>query len=64
MSRNTLSISEERLKEVNDFLLDPNSQIVNDLIMLVEKHGGVDEINSRAREAGKLDNILARMDGS
>ena len=63
MSRDMLSITEERLKEVNDFLLDPNNQIVNDLIMLVEKHGGAREINARAREAGKLDNILARMDG-
>ncbi len=63
MSRDELRISEERLKEVNDFLLDPNSQIVNDLIMLVEKHGGAQEINAKAREAGKLDNILTRMDG-
>ncbi len=63
MARTKLKISEERLKEVNDFLLDPNSQIVNDLIMLVEKHGGADEINRKAREAGKLDNILARMEG-
>lgn len=64
MARKKLAISEQRLKEVNDFLLDPNSQIINDLIMLVEKHGGADEINRRAGEAGKLDNILARMDGS
>jgi hypothetical protein len=64
MSRSKLAISEERLKEVNDFLLDPNSQVINDLIMLVEKHGGVNEINHRARESGKLDNILSRMEGS
>ena len=64
MSRTELAISEERLKEVNGFLLDPNSQVINDLLMLVEKYGGVEEINSKAREAGKLDNILARMDGS
>ncbi|MFO7619042.1 MAG: hypothetical protein R6W91_05245 [Thermoplasmata archaeon] len=63
MSRDKLTISDERLKEVNDFLLGPNNQMVNDLIMLVEKHGGAQEINARAREAGKLDNILARMDG-
>ena len=62
MSRDKLTISDERVKEVNDFLLNENSQIINDLIMLVEKHGGVDEINRKAAEAGKLDNILARMD--
>ncbi|MDD4308162.1 MAG: hypothetical protein PHU53_05075 [Thermoplasmata archaeon] len=64
MARTKLTVSEERLKEVNDFLLDPNSQIINDLIMLVEKYGGAEEINRRAREAGKLDNILARMGDS
>lgn len=64
MARNALTISDERLKEINHFLLDENNQAVNDLIMLVEKHGGVEEVNRRAREAGKLDNVLARMDGS
>ncbi len=62
MSRDKLTISDERVKEVNDFLLNENSQIINDLVMLVEKHGGVDEINRKAAEAGKLDNVLARMD--
>ena len=62
MSREKLAISDERVKEVNDFLLNADSQIINDLIMLVEKHGGVDEINRKAAEAGKLDNVLAKMD--
>jgi hypothetical protein len=64
MSRAKLTISEERLREINDILLDGNNQAINDLIMLVEKHGGVEDINRRASEAGKLDNVLARMDGS
>ncbi len=62
MSREKLAISDERVKEVNDFLLNTNSQIINDLVMLVEKHGGVDEINRKAAEAGKLDTVLAKMD--
>ena len=62
MSREKLAISDERVKEVNDFLLNTNSQVINDLVMLVEKHGGVDEINRKAAEAGKLDTILAKMD--
>ena len=62
MSRDKLVISDERVKEVNDFLLDTNSQVINDLIMLVEKHGGVEEINRKAAEAGKLENLLARME--
>ncbi len=28
----------------------------------VERHGGPDEINRMAREAGKLENLLARLD--
>ena len=62
MSREDLIISDERVKEVNDFIMGSDSQIISDLITLVEKHGGVDEINQKAREAGKLDNVLARMD--
>ena len=62
MSREKLAISDERVKEVNDFLLNTNSQVINDLVMLVEKHGGVDEINRKAAEAGKLETILAKMD--
>ncbi len=62
MSRDKLIISDERVKEVNDFLLNADNQVINDLIMLVEKHGGVDEINRKAAEAGKLDNVLAKMD--
>lgn len=62
MSREKLVISDERIKEVNDFLMNTDSQIINDLMMLVEKHGGVDEINRKAAEAGKLDNVLAKMD--
>ncbi|MCK5397654.1 MAG: hypothetical protein KAJ33_05340 [Thermoplasmata archaeon] len=62
MSRDKLAISDERVKEVNDFLLNTNSQVINDLVMLVEKHGGVDEINRKAAEAAKLDTVLAKMD--
>ncbi|MCK5310101.1 MAG: hypothetical protein KAJ64_05590, partial [Thermoplasmata archaeon] len=61
MSRDKLAISDERVKEVNDFLLNTNSQVINDLVMLVEKHGGVDEINRKAAEAAKLDTVLAKM---
>jgi len=33
MSRDMLKITDERLKEVNDFLLNPDSQIINELII-------------------------------
>ncbi len=62
MSRDLLRISDDRLEEVNRFLMDPNSQVINDLLMLIERHGGVEEINRKGHEAGKLDHVLARMD--
>lgn len=62
MPRKFLRISENRLKEVNDFLLNQDSQVINDLIMLIEKYGGVAEANKKAREAGKLENVLTRLE--
>ena len=59
--REKLKISEERLKEVNDFLLDPNNRVINDLLKLVEKYGGVEEINRKAEEARSLPNLLKRL---
>ena len=38
--REKLRISEDHLKEINDFLLDPNNAVINALVELVEKYGG------------------------
>lgn len=59
--RERLRISEERLKEVNDFILDPNNELINRFLAIVEKYGGPDEINQKAHEARKLENLLARL---
>ncbi len=59
--REKLKISEKRLKEINDFLLDPNNSVINDLLKVVEKYGGVEEINRKAEEARKLPNLLTRL---
>ncbi len=52
--RHQLRISERSLEEINALLLDPNMQVINDLLAVVERHGGVEEINRRANEARKL----------
>ncbi|TFF92553.1 hypothetical protein EU545_00665 [Candidatus Thorarchaeota archaeon] len=57
-----LKISEERLKEINDFLLDEKNPLVSDLLNLVEKHGGVDEINKKAEESRKLENLMDQLE--
>ena len=59
--RERLRIKEETLKEINDFLMKEDNLLVNGLLKIVEKHGGVDEINRRAREARKLENLLERL---
>lgn len=61
MLREKVKISEKRLEEINNFLLDSNNKLINDLLGIVEKYGGVDEINRKAEEAGKLENILGKL---
>jgi len=60
--REKLKISEERLKEINDFLMREDNPLVNGLIKIVEKYGGVEEINRKAREARKLENLMAQLE--
>jgi hypothetical protein len=59
--RNKLIIDDKRLREVNDFLLDPNNKLVNDFLAVIEKYGGPNEINCKAQEAGKVENLMARL---
>ncbi len=60
--RDKLRIDQNRLSVINDFLLKDDNPLVTDLLDLIEKHGGVDEINRKARDARKLDNLLALLD--
>jgi len=59
--RNRLKINEEHLKEVNDFLLRKDNPLVNSVLEVVDKYGGVDEINRRAKEAGRVENLVGRL---
>jgi len=59
--RERLKISEERLREINEFILDPKNELVNSLLEIVEKYGGPEEINRKANEALKLENLLDRL---
>ena len=60
--RKLLAADAGRLREINRFLLDPSNQLIDGLLDVVERHGGPDEINRKAREAGRLENLLARLD--
>ncbi|MCK4237427.1 MAG: hypothetical protein KAX38_09940, partial [Candidatus Krumholzibacteria bacterium] len=59
--RKKLPIQSKRLKELNDFLLDPKNEAVNAVLELVEKHGGPKEINRRAKEARRLSSLMKRL---
>jgi hypothetical protein len=59
--RNRLKIPESALKEINDFLLDPSNEIINDILSVIEKYGTPEEINAKAQEARKLENLLQRL---
>jgi hypothetical protein len=59
--REKLKIDEENLREINDFLLREDNPLVNGLLEIVDRYGGVEEINRRARETGKLENLMARL---
>jgi hypothetical protein len=59
--RGKLTIGAESLREVNSFLLDPENPLVNGLLDIVEKFGGVDEINRRAEEAGEVESLMERL---
>jgi hypothetical protein len=59
--RKRLAIPTERLDELNAFLVDPDSRVVNDILTVVARYGTPEEINRRARAAGQLPALLERV---
>lgn len=59
--RKRLMMKPERLQEINDFIMDENNPLVNDLLDIVAKYGGPEEINRRAAQARKPENLLAAL---
>ena len=59
--RKKLEIPKDALKSVNDFLLDENNPLINDLLTILDKYGGIEEINKKAQEASELDNLISRL---
>jgi hypothetical protein len=56
-----LKVKEENLREINDFLLRKDNPLTNGLFKIVEKYGGVEEINRKARESSRLENLMKRL---
>jgi len=59
--RNLLKISEDRLAEINALMTDPGNELINELLEVIEAFGGPQEINRKAQEAAKLENLMDRL---
>lgn len=60
--RKKLRIHEENLTEVNEFLLTKDNPLVDGLLEIVEKHGGVNEINRKAKQNRKPEVLMGRLE--
>ena len=59
--RERLRISESQLEAINNLLLDPDNKAISALLDIVAKYGTPEEINRKAEEARKLENLTARL---
>jgi hypothetical protein len=60
--RERLKISEKNLETVNDFLRKKDNPLVDGLLKIVDRCGGVEEVNRKAQEASKLENLMKRLE--
>jgi hypothetical protein len=60
--REKIIIREENVEEVNAFLLREDNSLVNGVLEIVDKFGGVEEINRKAKENSRLENIMKRLE--
>ncbi len=59
--RHKLRITEKNLNEINKYLLDDSNPIINDLLGVVAKYGGISEINRKAENARQMDNLIEQL---
>lgn len=57
--RALLKIADSRLAEINALLTDPGNELITELLEVINEYGGPQEINRKAREARKLENLMA-----
>jgi hypothetical protein len=56
-----LRIPNDRLDAINEVLLNPDTKIIQDFLDVVAKYGTPEEINRKAVEARKLENLYAKV---
>lgn len=59
--RTRLAIGPELVEEINRVLLSPENPTINSLMQVVSKYGTVEEINAKAKEAQRLENLMDRL---
>jgi hypothetical protein len=59
--RRRLEIPAERLSDLNSILLSPDMQVINDFLAVVARYGTPEEINQKATEARRLENLMAKV---
>ncbi|MCR4433402.1 MAG: hypothetical protein NUV70_05080 [Caldiserica bacterium] len=60
--REKLQIPPDRLNVINELFLNPEMPIIEDFLDVIAKYGTPEEINQKAREARKLENLLAHLE--
>jgi hypothetical protein len=60
-NRNKLIIDKKRLDEINNFIMDPDNKVISDFLEIVNKYGTPEEINRKARENGKVENLMKKL---
>ncbi|MGB7873051.1 MAG: hypothetical protein WBL25_01615, partial [Anaerolineales bacterium] len=60
--REMLKIPAGRLEAINSVLLDPDSKVMQGFMDVVAKYGTPEEINIKAKAAGKLENLLKKVE--
>jgi hypothetical protein len=61
MPTGQISLDTKAISDINSFLQDPCNPLVSDVLRVVAKHGTPEQINTRAREARNLPNLLQRL---
>ncbi len=59
--RERLKIGAGQIDAINDLLMDGRNEAVSALLDVVAKYGTPEEINRKAREARKIENLVARL---
>jgi hypothetical protein len=60
--RDKILLEQQKLEEINAFLLREDNSLINDVLQIIDRYGGVNEINRRAGENGQLESLMQRLE--